>query len=76
MSTLSAAGVQLVAGQMGTAREAIEDYKSGKLKSSDEATVSDHYGMGRGTGMQMGIGRGAGSVRGMGRGMGRGGGMG
>ena len=76
VSTLSAAGVQLVTGQMGTVREAIEDYKGGKLKRSGEATVSDHDGMGRGAGLQTGMGRGTGSGRGMGRGMGRGGGMG
>lgn len=39
----------------------------GKLKRSGEATVSDHYGMGQGAGMQTGMGRGAGSCRGMGR---------
>ena len=76
VNTLSAAGVQLVTGQMGTVREAIEDYKGGKVNRSGEATVSDHFGMGGGTGMQAGMGRGAGSGRGMGQGMGRGGGMG
>ena len=67
VSTLSAAGIQLVTGQIGTIREAIEDYKKGKLTVSNEANASNKSGM---------VTRGAGLGRGMGRGMGRGGGMG
>ena len=76
VSTLSAAGLEVVTGQTGTVRQAIDDYKKGKLKSSGEATVSDHYGTEQGTGMGLGMGRRTGG-RGMGRGMGgRGRGMG
>ena len=83
VKTLSAAGVQVVTGQTGTVRQAVDDFKKGKVKESRDATVSDHYGMdqggpgmgqgmgGRGMGRRMG-GRGMGG-RGMGgRGMGRG----
>jgi predicted Fe-Mo cluster-binding NifX family protein len=76
VNSLAAAGIQLITGQTSTVRKAIEEYKEGKLKSSNEATVSDHYGMGRGTSMRPGMGRGAGSGRGMGRGGGMGRGMG
>jgi predicted Fe-Mo cluster-binding NifX family protein len=66
VSTLSAAGVEVITGQTGTVRKAIEDYKMGKLTGSKEADASNKCGMGGG----------AGRGRGMGRGMGRGGGMG
>ena len=74
--TLSAAGVKLFVGQSGTIKEAIERYKSGELKSTDEPSVSDHYGMGEVGPMRdqqgQGFGRGMGMGRGMGRGMGTG----
>lgn len=72
VSSLSAAGIMVVTGQTGTVRQAIDNYKKGKLKGSNDATVEDHYGMDQGTGMGPGMGRGMGG-RGMGgRGMGRG----
>lgn len=82
VQTLSAAGVKLFVGQLGTVKEAIERYKNRELKSTDEPNVSDHYGMGEvgpmrdqqgqgfGRGMGMGRGMGTGRGRGMGRGMG------
>jgi predicted Fe-Mo cluster-binding NifX family protein len=78
--TLSAAGVDVIVGQTGTVRQAIEAYKSGKLTSTSEPNVADHYGMqggaalgvGRGMGMGRGGGRGMGGGMGMGRGGGRG----
>jgi len=84
--TLSAAGVEVVVGQAGNVRQAIEDYKSKKLKTTGEANVADHFGMnsgaapsggmgggmGRGMGGGMGRGMGGGMGRGMGGGMGRG----
>ena len=78
--TLSAAGVKLFVGQSGTVKEAIERYKSGELKSTDEPSVSDHYGMGevgpmrdqQGQGFGRGMGMGRGMSRGMGTGRGRG----
>jgi predicted Fe-Mo cluster-binding NifX family protein len=55
VSTLSTAGIQLVTGQAGTVREAIEDYKMGKLTGSNEATASSKSGMmARGAGMGRG----------------------
>ena len=82
--TLSAAGVEVVVGQAGNVRQAIEDYKSKKLKTTGEANVADHFGMNSGAapsggmGGGMGRGMGGGMGRGMGGGMGRGmgGGMG
>ena len=60
----------MVTGQTGTVRQAVDDYKQGKVKGSIDATVSDHYGMGKASMGQSG-GRGMGG-RGMGQGMGRG----
>lgn len=54
---LSAAGIKVVTGISGKVREAIEDYKSGKLKASSEPNVPGHFGMGRGMGCGRGIGR-------------------
>jgi predicted Fe-Mo cluster-binding NifX family protein len=70
--TLSAAGFELVTGQTGTVREAVEDYKKKKLDSTDEANVSDHHSMYGGTGMGQGMGRGIGTGRDMRGGRGRG----
>ena len=81
--TLSAAGVEVIVGQEGTVRKAIEDYKKRKLKSTTEANVADHYGMGNSSAQDTGVGDpprqgGLGTGGGMGRcgGMGRGRGMG
>jgi len=83
--TLSAAGVEVIAGQDGSVRKAVADFKKRKLKSTTEANVADHYGMGNssvqdaGAGTlprQGGLGIGGGMGRGGGMGMGRCGGMG
>jgi predicted Fe-Mo cluster-binding NifX family protein len=74
--TLSAAGVELIIGQTGTVREAVERYKRGDLRPASEANVPDHYGMGTGRGTATGRGMGRGTGMGRGMGMGRGGGMG
>jgi predicted Fe-Mo cluster-binding NifX family protein len=83
--TLSAAGVKVIVGQEGTVRKAIEDYKKRKLKSTTEANVADHYGMGNSSAQDTsvgslprkgGMGTGGGMGRGGGMGMGRCGGMG
>jgi predicted Fe-Mo cluster-binding NifX family protein len=71
MQTLSAAGVQVYAGQAGTVKDIVETYQKGKLTPTTEASVAAHAGMG---GMGGGQGRGMGRGRGMGGG--RGGGMG
>ncbi len=68
--TLSAAGVDLITGQLGSIRSAVEGYTKGKLTSVEEANVPDHYGMadagsmGRGRGRARGRGRGASLSRG------------
>jgi predicted Fe-Mo cluster-binding NifX family protein len=72
VQTLSAAGIELFAGQAGTVREAVERFKRGNLKATREATVDSHFGMsdGSGFGRGGGMGRGMGGGRGQGRGMG------
>ena len=62
VTTLAAAGIDVIVGQTGTVKQAIDDYKSGKLSTASGANVADHYGMG-----------GGGGGRGMGGGMGQGG---
>lgn len=52
--TLAAAGIQLIAGQTGTVRQAIENYKNGKLKTTAVSNVPGHFGMGGGGGMGSG----------------------
>ncbi len=56
--TLEAAGIKVITGVYGKARDAIQSYKSGKLKASSQPNVAGHFGTGGG-----GMGRG----RGMGR---------
>ncbi len=43
---LSTAGINVVTGVSGKVRDAIQSYKSGKLKASSQPNVSDHFGMG------------------------------
>lgn len=61
---LTVAGIKVLTGVSGRVREAIEDYKSGKLKASSRPNVTGNCGMGRGTGR--GAGMGWGKRRGMG----------
>ncbi|MDY6973606.1 MAG: NifB/NifX family molybdenum-iron cluster-binding protein [Thermodesulfobacteriota bacterium] len=73
--TLSAAGVEVILGQTGTVRAAVDNYSKGNLKGTAEANVPGHYGMGGsntigGSPAEAGS-RGMGKGRGMGRGMGR-----
>lgn len=68
---LSAAGVQVFAGAAGgTVRNAVENWKNGKLTALEKANVESHFGMGGG-GRGMGGGGGRGMGGGRGRGMGR-----
>ncbi|MEA1944000.1 MAG: NifB/NifX family molybdenum-iron cluster-binding protein [Euryarchaeota archaeon] len=69
--TLGAAGIRMVTGASGTVRDAIEQYKSGRLQQTTGPTVPEYSGLGG-----AGVGAGAGAGMGMGRGMGRGGGRG
>ena len=47
---LSAAGVKVVTDVSGKVGDAIQSYKSGKLKASSQPNVAGHFGMGRGMG--------------------------
>jgi predicted Fe-Mo cluster-binding NifX family protein len=46
--TLDAAGIEVVVGVCGTLREAIEQFKSGGLSSTQAANVASHFGTGAG----------------------------
>ena len=66
LRVFSEAGVQLFTGQTGTVRQAIDDYKTGRLTSMNEANISGYHGIsGRTGGMGRGLGRGMGCGRGM-----------
>jgi predicted Fe-Mo cluster-binding NifX family protein len=54
---LEAAGIKVVTGVSGKVRQAIEDYRSGKLKATSQPNVPGHFGMGRGIGGGRGMGR-------------------
>jgi len=77
VKTLSAAGVELYLGTTGTVKEVLGNYKTGNMKPTKKANVSDHSGLagktsvGRGLGMDRGRGRDQGMGMGGGRGMGR-----
>lgn len=75
---LDAAGIKVCTGATGTVKEAVEDYKAGKLSSSSSPNVEEYFGTGgRGGGGGMGGGMGGGrGGGGMGRGRGGGGGRG
>jgi predicted Fe-Mo cluster-binding NifX family protein len=49
---LSTAGIEIITGASGTVKEAIDQYKNGKLHKTGSATVGEHSGMGneRGSG--------------------------
>jgi len=49
-NVLSAAGIKIVTGASGSAREAVEKYKSGQLQEIGKPTVGGHFGMGKGLG--------------------------
>lgn len=72
---LDAAGIKIMTGASGSAREAVEAYKGGKLSSAGSANVEEYYGTGGSKpGGGGGGGRGGGGGGGRGGGMGRGGG--
>lgn len=54
---LSAGNIKVVTGVSGKVKDAIENYKSGKLTASLQPNVADHFGMGRGMGHGRGRGR-------------------
>jgi predicted Fe-Mo cluster-binding NifX family protein len=43
---LSAAGIKIVTGALGTVREVIEKYRKGELEEAHMPTVPGHFGMG------------------------------
>ena len=43
---LEAAGIQVITGVSGTVKQAIEDFKAGKLKTASQPSVKAHHGMG------------------------------
>lgn len=57
--TLSVTGIEVITGVNGTVREAVEQYKSGTLKSTMEATVPVHAGIGPTRGMKRKSSRGS-----------------
>ena len=69
--SLSAAGVEVITGQTGAIKKAVEDYKKGKLSGVKRANVSKHHGMDGGAGTGRGMGRGMSHGGSMGQGMGR-----
>jgi predicted Fe-Mo cluster-binding NifX family protein len=82
--TLNAAGVQVIVGQSGLVKDAVEAFKKGALSSTNTPNVKDHFGMGEipeatasrlQPGQGLGGGRGMGCGRGLNQGMGRGRGM-
>jgi len=86
MQVFDAAGIRVITGITGSASEALEKFKAGKLESESTSSsgqspgtgfsrgIGGGFGMGRGMGRGMGMGGRCGMGRGMGRGMGMGGG--
>ena len=72
-----AAGIQVIVGVTGNARQAVEQFKAGALAAANQSNVASHFGMGGGMGGGRGMGMGGGRGMGMGggRGMGMGGGQ-
>jgi len=54
--TLTAAGMKIITGVTGKIKDAIEDYKAGKLKASSQPNVISHFGSGGGMGRGKGMG--------------------
>jgi predicted Fe-Mo cluster-binding NifX family protein len=58
---LAAAGIKVITRASGKVSEAVQDFKSGKLRASSQPNVTGHYGMGQaGGGMGGGMRRGRG----------------
>ena len=49
--TLSAAGIKIITGAVGTVKEVIEKFNKGELKETSSETVGSHFGMGGGMGV-------------------------
>lgn len=48
-NVLSATGIKVVTRASGTVRDAVTEYKNGKLQEVNNPTVGGHFGMGKGT---------------------------
>ncbi len=48
--TFGAAGIEMITGISGCVREAVEQFKAGKLSYSSAASAQSHFGIGQGTG--------------------------
>lgn len=59
--TLAAAGIDVILGQSGAVRNAVEAYRQGKLSGTAEPNVSDHYGLGETPSSLAGAGGGRGT---------------
>jgi predicted Fe-Mo cluster-binding NifX family protein len=53
---LSQAGIQIITGVTGVIRDAIQNFKTGKLQAAPQPSVAAHFGMGMGMGCGMGRG--------------------
>ncbi|MBW2369263.1 MAG: NifB/NifX family molybdenum-iron cluster-binding protein [Deltaproteobacteria bacterium] len=60
---LTAAGIELILGQMGTVKDVIERYKKGELKPITDESSGNNYGRGMGGGRGRGLGGGRGRRR-------------
>jgi predicted Fe-Mo cluster-binding NifX family protein len=56
-TTLTTAGIKVITGLSGKARDAIEQYKASTLQASSKPNVTGHFGTGGGMGPGRGIGR-------------------
>jgi hypothetical protein len=54
---LSQAGIQIITGVTGVVRDAIQNFKAGKLRASPQPSVAAHFGTGMGCGMGRGMTR-------------------
>jgi predicted Fe-Mo cluster-binding NifX family protein len=71
-----AAGIEVIIGVTGIARQVVEQFKSGSFSAAARPNVESHFGMGGGMGKGGGRGIGKGSGMGMGGGSGTGAGRG
>jgi len=63
--TFGAAGIQIITGVSGPVREAVAQFKAGKLTYSSTPNAESHSGMGRGMGRRCGSGGGFGQYAGI-----------
>ncbi|MBN1161025.1 MAG: NifB/NifX family molybdenum-iron cluster-binding protein [Dehalococcoidales bacterium] len=54
---LSGAGIKVITGVTGKVKDAVENYKSGKLKADSQPNVRAHFGSGGGMGGGRGMGQ-------------------